>query len=61
MPHAPLQFNTIACKHCGAIVALMPPGCILYTTRLRCPHCLAIRTIQAYDSSEPKKSTLAPS
>lgn len=59
MPQTPLHFNTIVCKHCGAIVALMPPGCILYTTRLRCPHCFAIRTIQAYDSSKQEKSALA--
>lgn len=63
MPQAPLQFITVQCRHCGAIVALMPPGCILYTTHLRCVHCGERRTIYATDSKQTESSaalTLAP-
>jgi len=56
MPHAPLQFITVQCRHCGAIVALMPPGCILYTTHLRCVHCGERRTVYASDSKQPESS-----
>lgn len=58
MQRAPLQFLSIICKHCGAIVALVPPGTFLYTTRLRCAHCSAVRTIQAMDSNQPESSAL---
>lgn len=39
MPHAPLQFNTITCHNCGAIIALLPPGALIVTTKLRCVQC----------------------
>lgn len=62
MPRAPLQFSTITCKHCGAIVALIPPGALVYDTRLRCVHCSIVVTIikpldipreKAYTESQP--------
>lgn len=49
MKRAPLQFDTIACKACGAIVALLPPGALTHTTHLRCVHCQARRTVQIVD------------
>jgi hypothetical protein len=39
MPHVPLQFNTITCQNCGGIVALLPPGALIVTTKLRCVQC----------------------
>ena len=63
MAQTPLQFHTVTCKRCGAIVALLPPGTILHTTRLRCPACEAVRTIYAADSKQPESSAalnLAP-
>ena len=57
MPHAPLQFNTIACKHCGAIVALVPPGAYIHTTHMRCMQCSAVTTIKVIDNQRPKAYT----
>ena len=53
---APLQFLTVSCKHCGAIVALLPPGTILHTTRLRCVHCETVRIVYAVDSKQAESS-----
>jgi ribosomal protein S27E len=39
MARAPLQFSAVMCKHCNAIVALIPPGALVYDTRLRCANC----------------------
>ncbi len=51
MGRPPLLFNTIICRNCGAIIALLPPGALVYDTKLRCVHCDAIRTTRASDES----------
>jgi hypothetical protein len=37
-PHSLLTYY---CQHeaCRALLALLPPGALLYDTRLLCPHC----------------------
>jgi len=45
MPRAPLQFTTIVCQNCGAIMALLPPGALIVTTKLRCVQCHVDRTL----------------
>lgn len=58
MRRAPLQFSAIVCKHCGAIVALIPPGALVYDTRLRCVHCsVVIEVVKPVDNPQPKAYT----
>lgn len=58
MPRPPLTFSTITCKHCGAIVALVPPGALVYDTKLRCVHCSVVtKIIKPVDISETKDYT----
>lgn len=58
MARAPLQFSTITCKHCGAIVALIPPGAIVYDTRLRCIHCsIVVVIVKPVDKRQQKAYT----
>jgi DNA-directed RNA polymerase subunit RPC12/RpoP len=52
MARVPITLNTITCLNCGAIVALLPPGALIVTTKLRCVHCSADRTIKPTDSKE---------
>ena len=52
MPRAPITLNTIVCLNCGAIMALLPPGALIVTTKLRCVHCQVDRTIKPVDSKE---------
>lgn len=52
MAQRPLQFYSILCRHCNAIMALIPPGTFIRTTYLRCPHCGVVRTIRTADSSD---------
>lgn len=56
MPRAPLTLDTITCINCGAIMALLPPGALIVTTKLRCVHCNADRTIVPVDSKERESS-----
>jgi hypothetical protein len=44
-PRAPLQFSTVVCQNCGAIIALIPPGALIVTTKLRCVQCHVDRTL----------------
>jgi DNA-directed RNA polymerase subunit RPC12/RpoP len=63
MQRVPLQFTTITCLNCGAIMALLPPGALIVTTKLRCVHCSADRTLKPVDSRERESSVgliLAP-
>lgn len=58
MSRQPPQFNAIQCKHCGAIVALLPPGALVYDTRLRCSHCsIVVLIIKSVDSPQQKAYT----
>lgn len=63
MPHTPLQFNTITCHNCGAIIALLPPGALIVTTKLRCVQCHVDRTLAPPTSAERERlvTSLAPS
>lgn len=54
MARAPITLDTIVCINCGAIMALLPPGALIVTTKLRCVHCNADRTIVPIDSKEPE-------
>lgn len=58
MPRPPLQFSTIVCKHCGAIVALIPPGALVYDTRLRCVNCsIVVLIVKPVDIPQSKAYT----
>jgi len=57
MAQVPLQFNAITCKHCGAIVALLPPGACIHTMHLRCGECSAVTTIKIIDNKQRKAYT----
>lgn len=57
MSKTPLQFNTIICNHCGAIVALIPPGACIHTTHLRCLQCSSVKTIKIVDNQQSKVYT----
>lgn len=58
MPRMPLQFSTIVCSHCGAIIALIPPGALVYDTRMRCVHCSVVVLItKPVDKPQPKAYT----
>ena len=57
MAQTPLQFNTIVCKHCGAIVALLPPGACIHTMHLRCLQCSTVTTIKIVDNQQRKAYT----
>jgi hypothetical protein len=58
----PPQFNAITCQHCGAIVALIPPGALIYDTRLRCAHCSVVTTIvkPLDNNTKPNYTELQP-
>lgn len=50
MSKRPPALLTYYCKSCGAIVALLAPGALVYDTRLRCPACESVqRIIKALD------------
>jgi hypothetical protein len=50
MPHAPLQFSTIICDHCGAIIALVTRHAFRHTTHLTCEQCSYVKTIKVLDN-----------
>lgn len=65
MPRQPPQFNAVFCQHCGAIVALAPPGVWRHTTHLTCSQCGCVRTIRAakqnlVEAQNEGASALAP-
>jgi hypothetical protein len=45
MQRQPPHFDAITCQHCGAIVALIPPGALIYDTRMRCVRCAVVVVI----------------
>lgn len=57
MPRAPLQFSTIICDHCGAIIALVTKRAFRHTTHLQCEQCSYVKTIKVLDSAEQKPYT----
>jgi hypothetical protein len=48
MRRQPPTFQAITCRHqgCGAIVALISPGALVYDTKLRCPLCGVVSEIK---------------
>jgi DNA-directed RNA polymerase subunit RPC12/RpoP len=42
MPAQPPALLTYTCKHCGALIALLTPGALVYDTRLKCGQCSSI-------------------
>jgi DNA-directed RNA polymerase subunit RPC12/RpoP len=42
MQRKPAALLTYHCKHCGAIVALIAPGAVIYDTRFQCGQCSAM-------------------
>lgn len=58
MPRQPPTFQAIQCEHCGAIVALIPPGALVRDTPLRCTRCAVVRVIvKPLDISKTKEYT----
>ena len=45
MTHAAPQLDTLRCKHCTAVLALVSRAAIVGRTPLRCPHCGVIRVV----------------
>jgi hypothetical protein len=52
MPQTPLIFKTVTCQACGAIIALIPEGGLIYTSHFRCVFCKQIRTIKVAKNLE---------
>lgn len=58
MPRQPPQFNAITCHHCGAVAALLPPGAIIYDTRIRCVRCsVVVVIVKPLDNTISKEYT----
>jgi DNA-directed RNA polymerase subunit RPC12/RpoP len=52
----PPALLTYHCKTCGAIVALMAPGAIVYDTQLQCPGCQSmLRIVKTLDNERLKE------
>ena len=48
----PAAFLTYTCRSCGALVALLAPGALLYDTTLYCTQCdKAFRVLKALDTA----------
>lgn len=62
MSRTSVTFNAITCKHCGAIVAMLPPGALIYNTRLKCVHCSVIVMITKIvdEQAQNRYTTLKP-
>jgi len=45
MANRPQAMLTHYCKSCGALVALIAPGALVYDTRLQCGHCQSMLLI----------------
>lgn len=62
MTNRPAALLTHYCKHCGAIVALIAPGALVYDTRLQCAHCQSMLLInKSVDNQRCKEyHTLQP-
>lgn len=58
MTNRPQAMLTHYCKHCGAIVALIAPGALVYDTRLQCAHCQSMLLLnKSVDNSKSKAYT----
>lgn len=58
MADRPQALLTHYCKHCGAIVALIAPGALVYDTRLKCDHCQSVLLIvKTVDNQRSKAYT----
>ena len=54
----PPALLTYHCKACGAIVALMAPGALVYDTQLQCVACQSmLRIVKSLDNQRAKDYT----